>query len=273
MGGQCAQSSEHAAVNMLAFTLAETGEAQEAERFLRAQIEKNPENLAPRRALATVLLRSGNGTEAVRVARECAQAPGANSSDWNQYGWYALVAGQVDAAAIEAVAKAQSQSIPAVQHTIASMYASTGKLQEARQPAMQLLDSMVEIPDEWWYVMGRIAEGAGAPRSALDYYKRVQPNLLEESGPDSTFTLAQKRLPAVSGKFWVLHTSEQAGNRDCEPMRALCRLFCIEGLQNSPMTLPNPDKPEPNRATDKYRGKPLPGGRGSVRFHESSGRF
>ena len=176
------------------------GQLPEAERTLKEAIANDPDDLALRRVLATVLTSANRMREAVQVAKEAAETPHATPAEWNEYGWISLFAGEADEEKMHAVERAQGRPQMAMRHTLASMQAEIGKLNEARQTALQALDEFAyKAPDStWWYVFGRIAEQLGANSSALLYYQRVETET-ENDDPLSTYALARKRLAALDG--------------------------------------------------------------------------
>ena len=82
-------------------------------------------------------------------------------------------------------------------HTLAALYAESGKSLEARTELLKCMDlaGHEEPSSVDWYVLGRIAENYGAAETAIADYKRVdKPQRLT---PGSTYELAQKRLVAL----------------------------------------------------------------------------
>jgi predicted Zn-dependent protease len=85
----------------------------------------------------------------------------------------------------------------ALLHTLASLYAETGKSLEAREALLQSMDDAGrdEPAPHDWYVLGRIAENYGATDAALAAYKKVDKP--KESVAASTWVLAERRLKAI----------------------------------------------------------------------------
>lgn len=186
------------AQEILSQTYAGAGQIQDAEQVLRKAIASSPDDLVLKRALVDTLAVCKRMNDAEKAAKEIAEGPNASGMDWNQYGWVALVAGDVDAQKIHAVERAQAEPNPAVQNTIAAMYAEIGNLNEARQISLQTLDKFgSRAPDApWWYVFGRIAEQLGAKSTAALCYRNAEDAPLGDH-PLSVASLARKRLAAA----------------------------------------------------------------------------
>jgi tetratricopeptide (TPR) repeat protein len=93
----------------------------------------------------------------------------------------------------------EKTSSAAALHTLATLYAETGKNVEARDALFRTLDrAQREQPSSAdWYVLGRMAENYGVADAALAAYKRVEEK--EENG-GSVWELAQKRLAVLTAK-------------------------------------------------------------------------
>lgn len=186
------------ALAILSQVYAGAGQIQEAEEVLRKAIASSPDDLVLKRVLVNTLAACKRMNDAEKAAKEIAERPNASGMDWNQYGWVALVAGDVNEPEIHAVERAQAQPNPIVQHTIAAMYAEIGNISEARQISLQTLDKFgSRAPDApWWYVFGRIAEQLGAKSTATLCYRNAENAPLDEH-PLSVGSLARKRLVAA----------------------------------------------------------------------------
>jgi len=127
----------------------------------------------------------------------------AESSDFNNLAWMALVRGQVDEQAIAHAQRSANlkgyETYPPL-HTLAALYAEIGRTAEAYQIILQALGARSDekpSPDDW-YVFGRLAEHYGRPDMARVYYERVKQDP-GEADELSTWGLARRRL-AVLGK-------------------------------------------------------------------------
>ncbi len=170
----------------------------EAEKVLRTAMANNSDDLNAKRLLVFELAEAHRMQQAATVAKEIAESPDATGMDWNQYGWITLFVGQVDEQKIHAVERAWPQPNPAVEQTIASMYAEIGRLNEARQLSLQSLDQFgLRTPDSsWWYVFARIAEQLNVPAAAKSYYAKVE-NDADGQDATSVYKLAQTRVAAM----------------------------------------------------------------------------
>ncbi|MFL6193018.1 MAG: DUF3857 domain-containing protein [Thermoanaerobaculia bacterium] len=126
----------------------------------------------------------------------------ADAGDFNQLAWMLLEHGRVDEATIDYGQRAASLSnygVAAHLHTLAAIYAETGKAAEAYRVILQ---SLAARPDEApsaddWYIFGRLAESYGLPDVARKYYKRIPPPPSPEAELLSTHALAARRLAAL----------------------------------------------------------------------------
>ena len=121
-----------------------------------------------------------------------------NSGDYNNIAWNALLSGKdLDRALEDARQAMQNGGGSALLHTLASLYAETGKSLEAREALLKSMDDAGrdEPAPHDWYVLGRIAENYGATDAALAAYKRVDKP--KESIASSTWVLAERRLKSL----------------------------------------------------------------------------
>ena len=119
----------------------------------------------------------------------------------NSMAWFALYTGEVDQADVATATKAtqMEHDNPAILHTLACLYAETGKTKEARELLLRAMDelNLDEPNDDYWYAFGRIAEQFGEREAAIaDYRKVAKPKVALEIST-STYLLAQNRLKAM----------------------------------------------------------------------------
>ena len=119
----------------------------------------------------------------------------------NSMAWFALYTGQVDGADVATATKAtqMERDNPAILHTLACVYAETGKTKDAHDLLLRAMDelNLDEPDDDYWYAFGRVAELYGEPEVAIsDYHKLEKPKeaMLIST---STYQLAQNRLKAM----------------------------------------------------------------------------
>jgi tetratricopeptide (TPR) repeat protein len=155
------------------------------------------------RLVAQALEEQGEFAKAEALYAKLANSAEGNDLDWNQFGWSALVAGDVTAEKIAQVQRDATAhpNLAALLHTLASMYAEAGQTAEAREVILAAMEAwgIDEPSSECWYVFGRIAEQFGVREAALADYARVpRPDRVIVSGA-STYSIAQRRIAFLSG--------------------------------------------------------------------------
>lgn len=195
-----AQPDSLFAFGMLTQALSEKGQTAEAMKLAQTRLSKLPNDSDAIRALAGTAMRAGDYRTSDDWYRKLIEATTANSGDYNNAAWNLLFIGKDLDRALEDARRATALpggSTPAALHTLATLYAETGKTIEARDALLKSMDDAGRddpAPHDW-YVLGRIAEDYGATDAAIAAYKRVdKPN---ESLAGSTYVLAQKRLSGL----------------------------------------------------------------------------
>ncbi len=127
----------------------------------------------------------------------------ATASDYNQYAWTALLTQPVSEQAVEAARMAYDESqgrSVAINHTLACVYAASGKPREARDLLLKGMEQVgIDKPDDSaWYGFGLVAEAYGDAESARDYYAHVQKPRKGVIQPSSVYALSQARLAALT---------------------------------------------------------------------------
>jgi tetratricopeptide (TPR) repeat protein len=189
------------AFRMHVFALSLSGRTAEAEEFGKKRLAKKPKDDEALRALSSNAAKARDYAAAAKYAEQLVDELSPTQNDYNNAAWFELFAGNVTHAmenARRATAE-ESQTSAAALHTLATLYAETGKNIEARDALLRTLDkSRREQPDSSdWYVLGRMAENYGVRDAALAAYKRV---VKKDPGDGaSVWELAQRRL-AVMGK-------------------------------------------------------------------------
>ena len=126
----------------------------------------------------------------------------ASASDYNQFAWSALLLQPVSEDAVEAARMAydetQGRSF-AIAHTLACVYAASGKPREARDLLLKGMEQLgVPKPDDSaWYGFGLVAEAYGDVESARDYYARVKKPEKGVLQASSVYSLSQARLETL----------------------------------------------------------------------------
>ncbi|MGA3012105.1 MAG: DUF3857 domain-containing protein [Terracidiphilus sp.] len=119
----------------------------------------------------------------------------------NNMAWYALFTGKVEQADIDASIKSSqmSKDSPSYLHTLACLYAETGRSKEARDLLLRGMDdlNLDEPNDDYWYAFGRIAEQYGEREIAIADYRKLEKPKEILAIPTSSYTLAQARLKVL----------------------------------------------------------------------------
>jgi tetratricopeptide (TPR) repeat protein len=125
----------------------------------------------------------------------------ATESDMNSYAWEALFTpAPPDQDAIDTARRANDltkNSNFAILHTLACLYAETGKTTQARELLLKAMDAaQMEDPDsEIWFAFAKIAEQYGESDAARAMYSRVEKPKTEY--PGTSYAIAQQRLAAL----------------------------------------------------------------------------
>jgi hypothetical protein len=120
-----------------------------------------------------------------------------SASEYNSLAWVSLFEPAVRDQDMEYARKAVNLTKSgdrAILHTLAALYAATGRFEDARAQMDRCLELTIdgEPENEDWFVFGRIAEGYGFPVSARSAYLKVLPSAFPD--PISTWELARRRL-------------------------------------------------------------------------------
>jgi tetratricopeptide (TPR) repeat protein len=190
------------AFSSYATMLALNGRKKEAEALVAKRLERIPRDADALRALSNVATISRDYATAQKLAQQLIDENDPSRNDFNHAAWLALFTGDNHEVAVthaqQASAGEPSPFLAASMHTLAALYAETGKSMEARAAllkSMEMRDHLEPDRDDW-YVLGRIAENFGARDTALAAYKKVT----KASTPGaSSWELAEKRLSVLAG--------------------------------------------------------------------------
>jgi len=143
----------------------------------------------------------GNYTAAQRWAQQLAEQGKEDAELLNSTAWFALFTGKVEDSDISNAIKATqlAKENPHILHTLACLYAETGKATDAREFLLRAMDdlNLDEPNDDFWYAFGRIAEQYGERDIAIADYRKLQKPKFALEIPTSSYTLAQMRLKAL----------------------------------------------------------------------------
>jgi tetratricopeptide (TPR) repeat protein/transglutaminase-like putative cysteine protease len=130
----------------------------------------------------------------------------------NESAWLSLYTGHVEDKDIATGIKATqlAKDNPHILHTLACLYAETGKTKEARDLLLRSMDdlNLDEPSDDYWYAFGRIAEQYGEREIAIADYRRLEKPKQVLSIPTSTYELAQMRLKALGADKQTATTTQ-----------------------------------------------------------------
>lgn len=123
----------------------------------------------------------------------------------NSMAWFSLYTGKVTDADVATATKAtqMDRDNPAILHTLACLYAETGKTKEAHDLLLRAMDelNLDEPDDDYWYAFGRIAEVYGEREVAITDYRKLSKPKDAMLVSTSTYQLAQERLKAMGASF------------------------------------------------------------------------
>ncbi|HEY2324539.1 MAG TPA: DUF3857 domain-containing protein [Thermoanaerobaculia bacterium] len=181
------------------YALSATGKSADAEKLANERLTKHPKDPAAMRSLINTLTWRGDYDGAETWARKIVDDVTPSAGDYNSAAWIALFRGkELDRAVEDAqhATKDGSAGSAAALHTLAAIYAETGKTVEARQALMKSLElrPTSDPRSADWFVLGRIAEAYGVSDAAAAAYKRVT-----KEDPDglTTWELTQRHLASL----------------------------------------------------------------------------
>jgi tetratricopeptide (TPR) repeat protein len=168
----------------------------------RERLARLPDDSIAREMLVHRAEARGEYGEIAPIIQPLIDSGRANASDYNQYAWTALLSMPVSDQAVEAARMAydetQGRSL-AIAHTLACVYAATGKPREARDLLLKGMDQFgARAPDDAaWYGFGLVAEAYGDLESARDYYRQVKKPAKGVVQASSVYALSQSRLAVL----------------------------------------------------------------------------
>ena len=166
------------------------------------RLARLPEDITATRVLVeSADARSAFG-EMMQVMEPVIASARATSSEYNEYAWMALLQRPVTDKAAEYARQAYDETQGrenAIAHTLACVYAASGKPREARDLLIksQRVGATDELDDGSWYGFGLIAEAYGDVESAREYYGRVSRPKKAIIASSSLYAMAQQRIVAL----------------------------------------------------------------------------
>ena len=179
------------------YALMRLGRASEAEKLAQERLAKYPGESRTLEVLSEIASWRGDHKMAYDYLSQVLDRPDAKAADFNNRAWSGVFVEDLHEKAIEDArhAVALAPEAASILHTLATLYAESGRTAEARDTLLKSMDvSGTEEPSSHdWYVLGRIAENYGISPAAIAAYQRVEkPAAGLEFG--STWELAQKGL-------------------------------------------------------------------------------
>jgi tetratricopeptide (TPR) repeat protein/transglutaminase-like putative cysteine protease len=195
-----APASQHAFA-LAAGALSGADRWDEAGRLAEERLRRDPDDLPALRILSDADERKGNFEGAEQRLVHLVDTGRGTALDFNNLAWLALLRDRADEQAIERAQRAATLSQYTDYgslHTLASLYAETGRTAEAYRILLQALAARTddEPGSSDWYVLGRLAEHYGLPDVARRYYEKVEAPAAENSAT-STYALARRRLETL----------------------------------------------------------------------------
>jgi transglutaminase-like putative cysteine protease len=180
------------------FALAALGKYAEADTLATERLKRMPDDLDALRMESVTAMYHEDYARAHTLAAKVVDSGNATADDMNEAAWYALFTSHISDSDVEdALHGAQmSQNNPHILHTLACLYAATGKTKEAHELLIQAMDrENLDEPDpDYWFAFGRIAEQYGETQTAIADYQRVTKPKRALQVPGSTYRLAQNQL-------------------------------------------------------------------------------
>jgi len=192
--------SKSAFDNCVAYLVA-MGRYQEATRLANDRLKLLDGDTDALMAKMGIETQRGDYAAARTWAQKVADQGKEDASLLNSIAWLSLFTGKVEPSDIATAIKAtqMSRDNPAILHTLACLYATTGQTKDAHDLLLRGMDklNLVEPDDDYWYAFGLIAEQYGETQIAIaDYHKLAKPKE-PLAIPSSTYRLAQMRLKAL----------------------------------------------------------------------------
>jgi tetratricopeptide (TPR) repeat protein len=170
--------------------------------LVQSRLEKHADEVEYTRSAAQLARYRGDFAGAQKLIKPLIDRGKATNSDLNVYAWDALMLpGPIAPDAIEAAERANDRSKNldfAILHTLACLYAQSGKSAQARELLLKSMDvASLEEPDSAiWFGFGKLAEQYGELQVAQLIYSRVEKP--KSDTPGSSYSLAQQRLLALN---------------------------------------------------------------------------
>ena len=174
---------------------------EQGEKLVQARLQKYPDEPDYIRSAAQLARNRGDFGKALEILKSLIDRGRANANDLNLYAWDALfIPGKVDQDALDAAHRSNDltkNSNFAILHTLACLYAATGKTKEARELLLKAMEEggLGEPDSAIWLGLATIAEQYGEIEAARAMYARVEKPTNDSA--NSNYALAQIHLAAL----------------------------------------------------------------------------
>jgi hypothetical protein len=168
----------------------------------RERLARLPDDSIAREMLVHRAEARGEFAQIATIMQPLIASGRASAAEYNQFAWTSLLSHPVGDDAVEAARLAydetQGRSF-AIAHTLACVYAASGKPREARDLLLKGMEQVgVKEPDDaTWYGFGLVAEAYGDAESARGYYALVKKPHKMAAQASSVYALSQARLGAL----------------------------------------------------------------------------
>lgn len=196
-----AHPTSRMAENLWIAALERLGRHEEYRSIARGRLAANAADTQALMMVANVDEEAGHFAAAREAYEKAIRAGSASPSVYNQAAWLSLFPGGAPDKGLEwalLAAERTSHRDPSILHTLAAVYAETGKTDEARATLRSLVDMHEEgVPrDIDYFILGRVAEHHGLDDVAREAYARLKKP--SSNDPTSTYALAEARLAAIA---------------------------------------------------------------------------
>jgi tetratricopeptide (TPR) repeat protein/transglutaminase-like putative cysteine protease len=179
--------------------LTHTDKTDQAETIAKERLARLPKDVDAMRALSRIYAKKGDYETAVMWSRRTVDDVTPVTADYNTAAWLALFLGKGVDHAIDDARRGTSdeaQASAGALHTLAALFAESGKTVEARQALLKAIDKRgTDDPtSDDWFILGHIAENYGVRDIAMAAYKRVEKGELTGM---STWELTQRHIAAM----------------------------------------------------------------------------
>ena len=190
------------AVRYQQWAMVQLGQWDAVEKAARERLARLPDDSLAREILVRRAEARGEFRSISGIMQPLIDSGRATAYDYNQYAWTALLVQPVDERAVDAARMAYDETQGnsyAIAHTLACVYAATGKPREARDLLLKGMEMVgTDRPDNSaWYGFGLVAEAYGDSQSARDYYAKVEKPSKGTIEASSVYALSQARLSAL----------------------------------------------------------------------------